>query len=94
MDEMFKNCISLTSLNLSNFNTKKINNMNYMFYNCSNLEYINLINLNPQTNSLNDIFNYTSVNLVICTESSKIISIISDCNIINVLKIGEIIRKK
>ena len=30
---MFSNCSSLTSLNLSNFNTINVTNMNHMFYN-------------------------------------------------------------
>ena len=31
MSEIFRNCSSLTSLNLSNFNTNNVNNMSYMF---------------------------------------------------------------
>ena len=33
MSEMFHTCWSLTSLDLSNFNTEKVTYMNYMFYN-------------------------------------------------------------
>ncbi len=38
---MFYNCSSLTSLNLSNFNTNNVNDMSSMFYNCSNLTSLN-----------------------------------------------------
>ena len=34
---MFSHCSSLTSLDLSNFNTNKVEDMSYMFYNCSSL---------------------------------------------------------
>ena len=34
---MFHNCKSLTSLDLSNFNTQNLTNMNHMFYNCNSL---------------------------------------------------------
>ncbi len=44
MSFMFYECSSLTSLNLSNFNTNKVNNMSYMFYNCSSLTFFNIKN--------------------------------------------------
>lgn len=34
---MFSTCSSLTRLDLSNFDTTNVTNMNNMFYNCSNL---------------------------------------------------------
>ncbi len=43
---MFYECSSLTSLNLSNFNTKNVNNMSEMFYESSSLISFNLSNLN------------------------------------------------
>ena len=46
MKSMFNNCFSLTSLNLSNFNTNNVNNMKYMFYDCSSLTSLNLSNFN------------------------------------------------
>ena len=41
---MFWDCSSLNYLDLSNFDTKSIENMAYMFYNCSSLIYLNLFN--------------------------------------------------
>ena len=41
---MFYNCSSLTSINLSNFNTSKVKNMNLMFNKCSRLIFINILN--------------------------------------------------
>ena len=52
MEGMFYNCYSLTSINLSNFDTSKVNNMNSMFYGCSSLTSINLSNFN--TSKVND----------------------------------------
>ena len=43
---MFLGCSSLTSLDLSNFNTNNVTNMSYMFSNCSSLTSLNLSNFN------------------------------------------------
>ena len=45
---MFCDCISLTYLNLSNFNTKNVTIMDFMFYNCKSLINLNLSNFNTQ----------------------------------------------
>jgi len=37
MSYMFINCSSLTSLDVSGFDTSSVTNMSYMFYNCSSL---------------------------------------------------------
>jgi len=52
MSFMYSNCSSLTSLNLSNFNTNNVNNMSSMFSNCSSLTSLNLSNFN--TNNVED----------------------------------------
>ena len=44
MDNMFKNCASLKSINIRNFKTYSAVNMAEMFYGCINLEYIELNN--------------------------------------------------
>ena len=44
MGIMFHSCSSLTSLNLSNFDTSSITNMYYMFHNCSSLTSLDLSN--------------------------------------------------
>ena len=71
MGGMFYNCILLTSLNLSNFDTQKVRNMSYMFSNCVNLEYINLKNfdeknLGSTSYYYEDMFNNVPENIVIC----------------------------
>ena len=43
---MFKDCSSLKKLNLNNFNTSNVINMNSMFYGCSSLEELNLNSFN------------------------------------------------
>ena len=45
---MFYNCSSLISLDLSNFNTQNVTNMNCMFDNCSSLISLDLSNFNTQ----------------------------------------------
>ena len=39
---MFRDCNSLTNLNLSNFNTQNVTNMNGMFKNCNSLKKQNI----------------------------------------------------
>ena len=43
---MFSDCSSLTSIDLSNFNTNNVTNMSCMFSGCSSLTSINLCNFN------------------------------------------------
>ena len=47
-NHMFSDCMSLISLDLSNFNAKYVSNMEYMFYNCKSLISIDLSNFNTQ----------------------------------------------
>ena len=42
MEKMFYNCSSITSLDLSNFDTSLVTNMISMFEDCINLNYINI----------------------------------------------------
>ena len=65
MNNMFEGCLSLSSLNLSNFNISQNTNMEYMFYNCVNLEYINLKNLSELRNC-HKMFDNVPENIVIC----------------------------
>ena len=43
---MFSQCFSLKSLNLSNFDTSSVEQINNMFYNCSSLMSLDLLNFN------------------------------------------------
>ena len=43
MDGMFYHCESLTNLNLSNFNTQNVSNMESMFEKCNSLKKENII---------------------------------------------------
>ena len=61
---MFYNCTNLESLDISNFNTLKVNGtINEIFTNCSSLKYINLLNYNGR-DIFDTISNYD--NLKIC----------------------------
>ena len=54
MSNMFANCKSLAVLNLSNFDTKNIENMKDMFSKCYSLTYLNLSNF--KSNKLFEIY--------------------------------------
>ena len=54
MSNMFEGCSSLTSLNLSNFNTNNVQNMKDIFYGCSSLTSLNLSNFNTNNNIIKD----------------------------------------
>ena len=58
MRDMFYSCISLTSINLDNFNTTNslYVNLSYMFYNCHNLSSFYLTT-NLYVNDMNNMFN-------------------------------------
>ena len=52
MSDMFYECSSLTSLNLSNFNTDHVKDISGVFSYCSSLTSLNLSNFN--TNNVKD----------------------------------------
>ena len=54
MEGMFSICSSLKELNLSNFNTNNVTDMNSMFYGCSSLKELNLSNFN--TNNVTNMY--------------------------------------
>ena len=46
MNEMFENCTSIKTLDLSSFNTENIVNMSRMFYSCTSLNSLDLSSFN------------------------------------------------
>ena len=44
MRSMFSGCTSLISIDLTNFKTSKLKNINFLFYECSSLISVNLSN--------------------------------------------------
>ena len=48
MDHMFDRCESLTSLDISNFNTTNVQNMTYMFRAVPSLKYLNISSFTNQ----------------------------------------------
>ena len=69
---MFYNCTSLTSLDLSGFDTSKVTYIQSMFYNCINLEYINLNNFYENILEYYEtIFYNVSENVVICIKENN-----------------------
>lgn len=64
MHSMFQNCESLTSLDLSSFNTAKVTNMNGMFELCSKLKTIyasSLFTTDAVSSSTNMFYGCTSL---------------------------------
>ena len=61
MSYMFRNCSSLTSLDVSSFNTGKVTNMRYMFYYCSGLTSLNVSSFNTgKVTNMSYMFYYCS----------------------------------
>ena len=57
MAGMFSYCKSLTSLNLSSFNTSNVTKMNTMFFSCKSLTSLNLSNFDTsKVTDMNDMF--------------------------------------
>ena len=55
MNNIFYNCIRLTSIDISNFNTKKLKYMSAMFSNCFDLTSIDISNFD--TSKVEDMSN-------------------------------------
>ena len=57
MYNMFAYCKSIKKLNLSSFETNKVNNMSNMFYKCEALEELNISNFTVKKEAMiNDMF--------------------------------------
>jgi surface protein len=63
---MFCNCRLLTELDLSKFNTSKVEDMSYMFWGCSDLNDLNITNFD-----INNVINTTGM-FFQCPEQLKI----------------------
>ena len=61
INRIFRDCITLLSIDLSNFNTNNVNNMSNMFYNCSSLTSLSNFNNNNVNNKSNMFFNCSSL---------------------------------
>ena len=57
MSSMFKNCLNITEIDLSNFYSSEVVDMSSLFYGCSNLSSLNLSNLDTsQVLEMNSMF--------------------------------------
>ena len=87
MSYMFYNTYKMKTLDISGFSMEGVINLTYMFRNNSALEYINLNHSNPKSDVLIEgIFQGTSKNLVICTQSEVIsqkLTSTSDCAVVS-----------
>ena len=72
---MFYYCRSLTSLDLSNFNTSNVTDMRNMFYYCRSLTYLDISNFNiEKVIHMKDIFNSLNKDCKIITENKKLLN--------------------
>ena len=54
---MFRNCVNITEIDLSNFDASSVKDMSYMFYGCSSLTSLDLSNFNTsKVENMNRIF--------------------------------------
>ena len=70
---MFSRCTNLKELNISNFNTEKVNDMKCMFYNNSALKELNISNFNiKNVDNMQFIFHTcSSLKKIICSDEVK-----------------------
>ena len=75
MSGMFNKCSSLTSLNLSHFNTINVKDMSSMFNECSSLIFLNLSNFNTNnvTNMKNMFYNVNRKKCKLICNDAKIL---------------------
>ena len=79
MDSMFSNCNSLTSLDLSNFNTSQVTNMSWMFTGCSSLTSLDFRKATfDKVTSYDSMFNSTSSTINIITKDATTKSWLED----------------
>ena len=71
MSEMFYKCSSLTSLDLSNFDTSNVTYMDSMFYNCSSLTNLDLRSFNTSKVTAIEYMFYGCSKLTQITVSNK-----------------------
>ena len=81
MSYMFSYCSSLTSLNLSNFNTNNVKNMSAMFIGCSSLTSLNLSNFNTNNvKNMRGIFDGLNKNCNIITLDKNLLEELKKLN--------------
>ena len=75
---MFRNCTSLTNLDLSNFELININDISYMFFGCTNLKELNINNFNSKNNpDMSWMFENFNPNCKVICKDKEIINLIN-----------------
>ena len=77
---MFFDCVSLSSIDLSNFNAQNVTNMESMFCNCNSLSSLDLSNFNTQ--------NVTNMDFMFCNCNSLSSLDLSNFNTQNINNMG------
>ena len=75
MEKMFYNCINLINLDLSNFNTEKVENISKLFYGCINMQHLNILNfdMNNINNSFQMLYNCHNLKTIKINKNNKIL---------------------
>ena len=84
---MFKNCYSLTSIDLSNFYFNGVIDLSNMFLNCTNLKYVKLNgNLDWNKKQITILYKTTGINVIIKTTVDNIFQncSIEELNLLNI----------
>lgn len=68
---MFERCVSLISLDLSSFDTSKVQEMKYMFQSCYSLIYLNLISFHDSTGYPIYMLEGVRPNLILCLNETR-----------------------
>ena len=96
MPNMFYDCRSLTSLDLSNFDTSNVTNMTYMFYDCRSLTSLDLSsfdtsNVTNMANMFMTCSNLTSLDLSSFDTSNvtNMTSMFNNCSSLTSLDLGD-----
>ena len=71
---MFDNCVSLTEINLANFITNNVTDMNAMFYECTSLTKVDLSNFDmTNVTDMNCMFGACKSTLNIIAKDKKLL---------------------
>ena len=77
---MFRNCSSLPSLNLYNFNTNNVKDMSSMFYGCCSLTSLILSNFNTNNaTDMREMFSNCSFLTTLNTKDEKLLKERGSC---------------
>ena len=79
---MFRDCSKLSELDLSNFDTSSVENMEEMFYGCKNLETLDISGFS--TEKINESSDQSSI-----SQTNPLYCMFEDCSKLKTIIVGE-----